>query len=99
MDVFIVIFIIQLYLIIQIIEHEYHNKKKYYSLLISSLLSIAFGIFKEKSHMFSIVFLSLISILGGISEQFIKYRIVYNIIILILLISIILNCCIPNSYA
>lgn len=76
------------------------TRKKYYSLLISSLLSIAFGIFfKEKSHMFSIVFLSLISILGGISEQFIKYRIVYNIIILILLISIILNCCIPNSYA
>ena len=71
-------------------------RKKYYCLLISSLLGILLNIFFiENQFLGSIVFVSILSLIGGIVEQFIKYRFIYNIIIIILLICIIINCCIP----
>jgi hypothetical protein len=71
-------------------------RKKYYCLLISSLLGILLNlIFVENQLLGSIVFVSILSLLGGIAEQFIRYRFLYNILIIILLISIIINCCLP----
>lgn len=71
-------------------------RKKYYCLLISSLLGfLLYLIFIENQFLGSIVFVSILSLLGGIAEQFIRYRFIYNIIIIILLICIIINCCLP----
>lgn len=71
-------------------------RKKYYCLLISSLLGLVLSFIFIKNQFFgSIVFVSILSLLGGIAEQFIRFRFIYNIIIIILLICIIINCCLP----
>lgn len=75
-------------------------RKKYYFLLISSFVGMLFSYFFIECQAIGIIFfITILSAMGGICESLIKKRFLYNILIIILLLSIILGYLYPYYYA
>ncbi len=65
------------------------TRKKFYFLLLYSFFSLIFTfIFTECKLLGFVLFITMLSIMGGICESFIKKRYLYNILILIFLLSL-----------
>ncbi len=90
---FFIFYLSFLYLIVsKVSKMNIFVRKKYYFLLLSSAFGLFFIFFSTSSYCIGIMFfITILAVMGGICETFIKKRLLYNVLIFILLLSIIFN--------